>query len=465
MDASPWMGMASVNQVPTQAQLNAYFTQPNANPWGGLPMGPPSNLAMISPQNSANSASPDQMDQFANILKEKQKRQVQAESQPQPTGGAAGAPTSPWAAIGGAPAAGAASMPLNSASMRVSGPIGGAAPHQPRDVDALLSSMDQATQKSLGDQNDMLGQLKSKLAALNNKPLPTDYRGLASLFDSWGGTNTAGALAPQETFQDRQKAINGLQDAIMKGQQSMSQDELGMLKTKLQTMWHEDDVDARNQQHAAQMAMTASYRDALLKDKGGKFDTKEFDNAVKGLNSDKNVIEARGALDKMAEFRKQVELAKTNPAAANMVPIAEVKQFVPRVSSQELAAATGSKDWEDRLKQVYQTTAAGGTLTADNAKFLTDFTNEMERQVQQNYIQNVNRHANVYFNNHPSTFKSQQEAADAISGGEYSKYGGGGKPTAAAGPSADEIAQAKAWLAAPENANSPMRAQVAALVK
>lgn len=430
--------------LPTQDQLNAYFMQGGTGPWNQ--MGPPRSAMGIPQDQSANSATPDQLDKLAGVLKAKQ-----AQGAGQPPAAPPPAGVSPWPAMGGGtPPPAAAATPAPRPAGRPAAAPGGAA--------GVMGEMEKASLDALKEQGSSVDDMKSRLEALQKKDLPTDYRGLAALFDSWGGTNTAGSLVPSETAQQRQQQISQLEEGILKGQKGMSDEQAGLLKTKLQAQYHEDEVQERRESHRETREAQNAYKEQLAATNKNKFDVQEFDKAAKAFNSDPTVTAGMKKRDEIANFKVQLSEARTNPIAANLVPIAQVKQYVNRVSQPELQAATGEKDIPGRVEQAFKQMTEG-TLTESNAKFMAQLTDKMEKENNRQLVGHMERHANVYLRTKPSDISTVEDAAMAISGKTYAEL------KATAGPSDDEKAQAKAWLADPKNAKSPMRDQVQALVQ
>ncbi len=273
----------------------------------------------------------------------------------------------------------------------------------------LLNQLGAAHTQSMEKQGSMLDQLRDQMSELKNKKLPINFQPLAQLVDSWTGSNMSSAAAPAETQQTRDAQIQALQGALMKGQQGLSQDELGFLKDKLTAQYHADDIKQRGIDNAMKREDQAIARDTLKQGKMDRFDQTQLTGYQNKLNSDKTFADATSHLKEVGQTRALLDDALTNPVAANAVKLSMARLYVPsRLNETEIASFGGSKAIGDTLAQIAKQ-AESGTITQENHDFLARLVDAQETHSKAAQQRQLNYHASQYAHNSSHTLDESKQ--------------------------------------------------------
>lgn len=153
-------------------------------------------------------------------------------------------------------------------------------------------------------------------------------------------------------------------DAKLQSQKDLKQIQLAQIKATKELAQNEKDKGH------LQMAQGRVFTDSVLND------------AQKGLNE-------ASSLD------SQADLARTNPRANAMLPMAVVRTIVSRMNPQELQQATGGQDIEDVAKRMSQR-MTDGTITKTDYAQLKEWIGAMRTAKQSAYDQRANQHISSY---------------------------------------------------------------------
>ncbi len=407
--ASPWGAMP----MPTQAQLNQYFQAPQGSGW---PAPPPGGDAFVGPPAAAAMPPPVVMDQAATLS------------------GAPVAPAAPPVPRG----------TFHSTETTGTAPNAGA-------TQALLDALGGSQLDSLKKQGLTTDALQAKLKALEGKDLPLNFGPIAGLVDSWTGSHMAGAVAPPETAAGRDAQVQKLQDAIMKSQQGMSQDEISYMKDKLSAQYHAEDIAGRHADRQIQREGIQAQKDAMLGMRQEKRDQDLLTHATDKFNSDATVVDATKKIGEVSNASQMLDMARTNPAVRNTIALDMARLIVPsRLNETEIAAFGGSKAASDKIDQMLSD-MKGGTLSDTNYGYLKQMVAALGEHDKKVLSDRLEHHATQFAARSSYT---KDEAAQAIGGTAYpapAAAGGGGFPktlskggkTATVG-SASELAEAQA---------------------
>ena len=309
-------------------------------------------------------------------------------------------------------------------------------------INQLGSAQGQASQ----NQGNMIAQLQDQLSGLKNKKLPVNLQPLAQLVDSWTGSKLAPAAAPEETAQSRQEQIQALQNAIAKGQQSMSQDDLNFLKDKLTAQYHADDIKQRGIDNGLKRDALNAEKATVAGARADKLDATQLQHYQDQLTKDKAFADATSHLAEVDKTKELLDQALVNPAAANALKLSMARLYVPsRLNETEINAFGGSKQIGDKLSQIEQEMEKG-TLTQSNHDYLAKLVTAQELNAKKTQQKQLEFHASQYAHNSPHTL---EEAKQLIGGSTYEA------------PQDDEDAAALSW--ARSNPKDPRAVKILAL--
>ncbi len=369
--ASPWGNLP----MPTQAQLNQYFQAPQGAGW---PAPPPGGDAFVGPPSSAAMPPPATMAQAAQL-----------------------APPPPPVPRG------------------TSGPAAEATPNAGA-TQALLDALGGSQLESLKKQGLTTDALQAKLKALEGKDLPLNLGPIGALVDSWTGSHMAGAVGPSETAQSRAEQVQKLQDAVMKSQQGMSQDEINFMKDKLQAQYHAEDIAGRTKDRNLQRDFLAQQHQDALDAKTSKRDTDALTHATDKFNSDATVVDATKKMGEVGNARQMLDLALTNPSARSSLSLELARLAVPsRLNETEIKAFDpgGTKSASLRFGQIIQD-LENGTLTPENHRYISQALEARAAHDRQVLSDRLDHHATQFASRSSYT---KDEAAQAIGGTAYQK--------------------------------------------
>lgn len=101
------------------------------------------------------------------------------------------------------------------------------------DYEELISRLNEKGVKSLKDQGEGLNHLRDQIGlALANRNAGLDLSALASLTDAWTGSHLAHDYARPD-YDKQNQTIYGLEQALQRGRNDLSENELGLLKSQL----------------------------------------------------------------------------------------------------------------------------------------------------------------------------------------------------------------------------------------
>lgn len=293
----------------------------------------------------------------------------------------------------------------------------------------MLNRIGDQQLEALRQQGLSVEALQKQLGDVKNKQLPMNLSPLAALADAWTGSKLSSVAQPAETAQSRDAEAAALQGQILKAQQGMSQDEIQLLKDKLTAQYHSEDLSQREADRQVQREAVAAQKDTVRSDKLTHQQREELQHAQDKFNNDttvKDTVTKRAELD---QIRNQINQAKTDPVANNMLPIALVKLYVNRVSNQEVGLAKGSQALTDRAEQ-FAKEMSKGTLTEKNAGFMQELVDGMQKHGDQVLSERANHYGHTYSK---LTGLAPETAIEHVSGGMVSA------PTAATPPKPGDI--------------------------
>lgn len=134
-------------------------------------------------------------------------------------------------------------------------------------TNALLATIDEKSRGALEAQGADVAAMQDRAQQLAGQDLPVNFSALAGLVDSWTGSKLAANAAPEETAVTRRAELDKLNAAVLKARQGMSQDEISILKDKLNAQWHADDIAGRSADRAISRESLGLQRDAAARDK------------------------------------------------------------------------------------------------------------------------------------------------------------------------------------------------------
>ncbi len=117
-------------------------------------------------------------------------------------------------------------------------------PMQDLDVQyqALMDSLNQKELDSLKNQGLTIENLQGKIAEMDQRDLPLNLQPIAALVDSWTGSKFAPYAQAEETRASREAAKAKLQDQVLRAQQGLSENEIGLLRSRLNNQFQVDNL-------------------------------------------------------------------------------------------------------------------------------------------------------------------------------------------------------------------------------
>ena len=237
-------------------------------------------------------------------------------------------------------------------------------------------------------QDDYQKKIKDYQKMLSSENGPFDATGTLNIIDNLYGTHYAAANKAPLTPAQQAEKVAKMQDEGIKQRQPTTQDLIREYASKMQN------ESAMSKLQSAQARYLSSQTD-----KEGKGDKKDIMTAYEHTMNDKNVLKAKGELDSYNNALSTVDDAATNPTSANAVGVALARYATggQRINRQELEAlGQGSKDWSDRVKQIYTTAIGGGVLTPENVEYARKFLAATHGSAQSNFATNAKGRSDAY---------------------------------------------------------------------
>lgn len=154
---------------------------------------------------------------------------------------------------------------------------------QPDEIQAAIDALNSGQESALTRQRSTIDQLKEALTQQQGADLPLDLTGLAALTDTWSGSNFSGVYRPQETAASRQAALEKLRGQITTAEQGLSENEVDLLRSKLNNMFQMENLSASKEQRLADNSYRQQSLDLQRDNKAGK---REFTEAEKAIDKE-----------------------------------------------------------------------------------------------------------------------------------------------------------------------------------
>lgn len=331
--------------------------QPIKNPW--LTMATLSKLTDPTPYYSPDASYDASIDPFAPNAQAAPAPDQLASQGPQPQ--APQAPQAPDPLLD--------RLPMGNGSGLLSGRMGVPGNANFAQFDQMMKDLRDKGVQSQKDQADQLQTIAKYVNALPDSAQMTDLTGLNSLADAWGDgkSNFAGNYQhPQTTLQAMQAKMAALGD-LDKLQNNLSKDQLASLQDQLR-----DELGKQT---------VLAHWGMINANKAGLQDDKVLGHLQDLLQKDKTYASAQGMLGQAGEIQDLIQQAQVNPAAKNELAIKMALFFNggQRLNMPEIQAQGGSQKLIDRFNQMIQT-GEKGTLSAPNAKYMSDLITRMGSQ-------------------------------------------------------------------------------------
>jgi hypothetical protein len=263
--------------------------------------------------------------------------------------------------------------------------------------------------------DDQVEMLKMALGQRNG----LDLSPLMALTDSWTGSN----LQKGYTKPDADKIQAGVQSmtqAIQKGRNDLSQNEIDLLKSQLGIAAHKQEAEQRAADRALQLKMHQDQLADSAANRKAMTDTKNLVHAQDKFNGDSNVSKVVGSLHEAEETDKKLDEGLTNPVVAQAIPLYLAKMAVSgRLNETEINMQGGSQAFANRMEKLAKRIEGEGLTQTDYAymKRLVKMTRDGAAQ---EYHQLLDKHAGQYAQ---SAKVSKDEAKDLLSGGYLPSLG------------------------------------------
>lgn len=115
-------------------------------------------------------------------------------------------------------------------------------------ISDLIANLNKRELESLKSQGLSVDKLKKRLTDMEMQDLPLDLTGLAQLTDAWTGSNFSGVYKPPETKKDRAAAVDRLQAQIMQSEQGMTESEVALLRSQLNSAFQVEGTNYKKEQ-------------------------------------------------------------------------------------------------------------------------------------------------------------------------------------------------------------------------